>query len=156
MIYTIIWSSVQRDPTRDEIAEVYRVATNVLTWDEQRALDACPPETRELVDAWAQAGRVGEAASVVIEQGLQPAERDAALNRTQLDEPALLNWLSSLETDLDENALAFINAWRASGLPGNPPPGADRFVDRDLDELTAWLDCRRRANTDSDAGRVQG
>lgn len=138
VIYEIIWSVVQRHRTRDEIAEVYRVATDVLTWDEQRALDGCPPETLELLDAWAVAGRFGEAASELIEQRLQPAELDDALTRTQLDEPTLLAWMSSLGTDLNDNTIAFIGAWRTSGLPGNPPPGAYRYTDRDLDELKAW------------------
>lgn len=139
VIYQIIWSVVQRNPTRDEIAEVYRVATDVLTWDEQRALDACPAGTRELLDAWSAAGRIGEAASELIELQLQPAALDDALTRTDLDEPTLLAWMSSLGTDLDGEAIAFIRAWHESGLPGNPPPGAHRYRDRDLDELKAWL-----------------
>lgn len=140
VIYEIIWSVVESRPTRDEIAEVYHVATEVLTWDEQQALDACPPATRELLDAWAAAGRVGEEASTVIELQLQPATLDDALARTRLDEPALLAWLSSLNGEFDDDSIAFIQAWRDRGLPGNPPPGADRYTDRDLDELQTWLD----------------
>jgi hypothetical protein len=140
VIYEIIWSVVERAAGRDEIAQVYRVAKDVLTWDEERALNACPAETRELVDSWAQAGRVGEAAATVIEQRLRPADLDDALSRTQLDEQTLLDWLTSLETDLDDDAITFINAWRSAGLPGNPPSGAIRFTDRDPAEVRAWLD----------------
>lgn len=140
VIYEIIWSVVESNPTRDEIAAVYRVATDVLTWDEQRALDTCPADTRELLDAWAAVGRTGEAASEVIELQLQPAELDDALAHTQLDEPALLSWLSSLNGELDDDSIAFIRSWRERGLPGNPPPGAERYTDRDLDELQTWLD----------------
>jgi hypothetical protein len=139
VIYEIIWSVVERTGG-DEIAQVYRVAKDVLTWDEERALDACPTETRELVETWAQAGRVGEPAAKVIEQRLQPADLDDALSRTQLDEQTLLDWLTSLETDLDDDAISFINTWRSTGLPGNPPSGVVRFTDRDPAELQAWLD----------------
>ena len=140
VIYEIIWSFVERSATQDEIQEVYRVATDLLTWDEQRALDACPAETRELLDAWAGAGRIGEAGSTLIEQQVRPADLDDALARTRLDEPALLAWLSSLDSELDDDTIAFISAWRARGLPGNPPPGAERYRERDVDELATWLD----------------
>jgi hypothetical protein len=33
----------------------------------------------------------------------------------------------------------FIAAWIAAGLPGNPAPGAIRYLDRDPIELQAWL-----------------
>ena len=46
VIYDIFWSVVERSHAEDETAEVYFVAVDVLTWDEQRALDACPAETR--------------------------------------------------------------------------------------------------------------
>lgn len=49
--YEIIWSVVERSADRDEIAQVYRVAKDLLTWDEKRALDACPAETRQLLGA---------------------------------------------------------------------------------------------------------
>ncbi len=140
VIYEIIWSVVDGNAIEDEIAEVYRVAADVLTWDEQQALDACPADTRALLDAWADAGRVGEAASELIEQRLLPAALDDALRRTQLDEPILLAWLSSLESELDDDAIDFINAWRASGLPGNPPTAANRYLERDLVELQTWID----------------
>ena len=140
VIYEIVWSFVERSATQDEIQEVYRVATELLTWDEQRALAACPVETRELLDAWAGAGRVGEAASTLIEQQVQPAALDDALARTKLDEPALLAWLYSLDSALDDDTISFISTWRAKGLPGNPPPGAARYRDRDVDELATWLD----------------
>ncbi len=141
-IYEIIWSVVEGHDVEDEIAEVFRVATDVLTWDEPRALDGCPSETRELLDAWADAGRIGEAASDLIEQRLAPPALDEALRRTQLDEATLLSWLSSLDTCLDDETITFICAWRASGLPGDPPAGAGRYRQRDLAELQAWLDAR--------------
>lgn len=140
VIYEIIWSVVESNHAQDEIAEVYRVATDVLRLDDQRAMDACPTDVRQLLDAWADAGRVGEAASAVIEHRLTPAALDDALEQTQLDEPTLLAWLSSLETALDDDTIAFISAWRANGLPGNPPPQADRYTGRDLNELKTWLD----------------
>jgi hypothetical protein len=140
MIYDIIWSVVERTAGRDEIAQVYRVAKDVLTRDEERALNACPAETRELVEAWAQAGRVGETAATVIEQRVKPADLADALSRTRLDEQTLLDWLASLETDLNDDAIKFINTWRSTGLPGDPPSGAVRFSERDPAELQAWLD----------------
>jgi hypothetical protein len=140
VIYDIIWSVVERNNIEDEIAEVYRVASAVLTWDEHEALDACPADVRELLDAWADAGRVGEAASELIERRLAPRVLDDALERTQLDEPTLLAWASSLDTDLDDDMINFINAWRARGLPGNPPTAASRYLERDLAELQTWLD----------------
>lgn len=140
VIYEIIWAVVELSDTHDEIAQVYRVATDVLTWDEDRALEACPAETRELLDAWADAGRVGESAADLIEQRLCPADLNDALSRTQLDEQTLLAWIASLESDLDDDTIGFINAWRASGLPGNPPPGANRYLERDPAELRSWLE----------------
>jgi hypothetical protein len=114
------------------------VATDVLTWDEERALDACHSETRGLLDAWAAAGRIGEQASAWIAQSLPPAGLDDALSRTQLDEPPLPAWISSLQTALDDDTIAVITAWRASGLPGNPPPGANRYIDRDPGRAETW------------------
>lgn len=140
VIYEMIWSVVELSDTHDEIAQVYRVATDVLTWDEDRALEACPAETRELLDAWADAGRFGESAADLIEQRLHPADLNDALSRTQLDEPTLLAWIESLGTDLDDDTIGFISAWRASGPPGNPPPGASRYLERDPTELRTWLE----------------
>lgn len=139
VIYEIVWSLVDRTGSHDEIQQVYKVAREVLTWDETRALNACPSQKRELLDAWAQAGRIGEAAATVIEQRLRPADLEDATTRTGSDEQTLLAWLESLQTDLDNEAITFINAWRAAGLPGNPPPGASRFTDRDPAELQTWL-----------------
>jgi hypothetical protein len=139
VIYQIIWSVVERAAAPDQIAQVYRVAKDVLTWTQERALEACPAQTRELLDAWAQAGRVGESAATVIEQHLGPADLDDALGRTGLDEQTLLDWLASLQSDLDEDAITFISSWRSTGLPGNPPSGAIRFTGRDPAELRAWL-----------------
>ncbi len=140
VIYKIIWSVVERCPGRDEIQQVYQVARDVLTWDEERALVACPAKTRELLDAWTRAGRVGEAAATVIERRLSPADLADATSRTGLDEHTLLEWLASLRTDLDDDAISFIHDWRSAALPGNPPPGAQRFTDRDPRELQTWLD----------------
>lgn len=140
VIYQIIWAVVERTNTEDEIAEVYQVATDVLSWDEQQALHACPADIRELLDAWANAGRIGEVASNLVEQRLLPAALHDALRRTQLDEPTLLAWASSLESDLDNDMIDFIRAWRASGLPGNPPTAPSRYLQRDLAELRSWLD----------------
>jgi hypothetical protein len=70
---------------------------------------------------------------------LYPAELQDAITRTGLSEQILLDWLASLNTELDDNAVEFITAWRTAGLPGNPPAGADRFTDRDPAELQAWL-----------------
>jgi hypothetical protein len=140
VIHKIVWSIVERTPGEDEIAQIYHAARDVLTWTEPRVLAACPPETRELLDAWAETGRTGEAAGEVIEQRLLPAAVTDAISRTGLVEQTLLDWLASLQTELDDDAIGFINAWRATGLPGNPPPGAERFIDRDSAELLAWLD----------------
>jgi hypothetical protein len=141
VIYEIVWSVVERSDTHDdEIAQVYRVATDILTWDEDRALEACPAETRELLDAWADAGRVGESAADLIEQRLHPADLNDALSQTQLDEPTLLAWIASLDADLDDDMIGFINAWRQNGLPGNPPLGASRYLDRNPAELRSWLE----------------
>jgi hypothetical protein len=57
-----------------------------------------------------------------------------------LEEQTLLEWLESLQTDLDDEAISFINAWRSAGLPGNPPSGASRFTNHDPAGLQAWLD----------------
>jgi hypothetical protein len=103
-------------------------------------LNACPSQTRELLDAWAQAGRIGEAAATVIEHRLRPAGLEDAITRTGLDERTLLEWLESLQTDLDDEAISFINAWRSAGLPGNPPPGASRFTNHDPAGLQTWLE----------------
>lgn len=140
VIHEIVWSLVERTRSHEEIQQVYEVARDVLTWDEPRALDACPCETRELLDAWAQAGRIGEAAATVIEHRLRPADLEDATTRTGLDEHTLLEWIASLQTDLDDEAITFINAWRSAGLPGNPPSGASRFTNRDPAELQTWLD----------------
>lgn len=121
--YEIIWSVAERRPSREEIQQVYRVARDILAWDEERALAACPAGTRVLLDAWAQAGRIREVAATVIEHRLRPTDLADASTRTGVDEDTLLEWLESLQTDPDE-AIAFINAWRSAGLPGNPPPGA--------------------------------
>jgi hypothetical protein len=75
----------------------------------------------------------------VIEHRLRPADLEDAIIRTRLDEHTLLGWLESGPTDLDE-AISFIKAWRSAGLPGNPPPGAFRYLDRDPAELLTWLD----------------
>ncbi len=140
VIYEIIWSIVERTSTPDEIGEVYRVASDVLTWNEQRALDACPADIRGLLDAWADAGRVGEDVAELVERRVQPAEFDDALRRSGLDEPTLLAWLSSLDAFVDDDAIDFINAWRANDLPGDPPPGADRYLHRDPVEVRVWLE----------------
>lgn len=140
VIYEIIWSVVERCDTRDEIAQMYRVATDVLTWGEDRALEACPADTRDLLDAWADAGRLGESAADLIEQRLYPVDVNDALSRTQLDEPSLLAWIAALGTDLGDDTIRFINTWRASALPGNPPPGASRYLERDPSELRTWLE----------------
>ena len=58
---------------------------------------------------------------------------------TGLEETAALAWLDSLDADLDDGVIAFISGWRSAGLPGNPPPGACRFRDRDPAELRGWL-----------------
>jgi hypothetical protein len=67
VVQEIVWSIVERTPGEDEIAKVYHAACDVLTWPESGALAACPSEIRELLDAWAQSGRTGEAAAAVIE-----------------------------------------------------------------------------------------
>lgn len=139
VIYQIIWAQVERHSGPDEIQQVYQVGRDVLTWDEARALAACPPEIRELIDAWALAGRVGEAAATPIEHRLHPRVVQEATDRTGLDENTLLAWLDSLQTDLDEDTITFIKSWRSADLPGNPPPGACRFTDRDPAELRTWL-----------------
>jgi hypothetical protein len=94
VIYEIVWSLAERVLSRDEIRQVYEVAREVLTWEEARALDACPSQTRALLEEWAQLGRVGEAAATVIELRLRPADLQDATTRTGLDEHALLEWLT--------------------------------------------------------------
>ena len=137
-IHHIVWATVQRDPHWDEIVRVYEVTRDVLTWSEQRALDACPADTRRLIEEWADAGRVGEAAAEFIGLDLSPADL-SRLTSTGLDEATALEWLASLQAQ-PEDAVDFIVAWRASGLPGNPPAGADRFSGLDPAELRAWVD----------------
>ncbi len=140
VIYQIIWSLVEGRPGHDEIQRVYRAGCDVLAWDESRALAACPPRIKELLEAWATAGRVGEAAAAVIRHGLAPADLARMTTMTGLEETAALAWLDSLDADLDDEVIAFISAWRSAGLPGNPPPGARRFSDREPIELRGWLD----------------
>lgn len=139
VVYDIIWSAGPRDAGRNETAAMYRAALDVLAWDEDRALRSCPPVTRALLDAWAAAGRVGEEAAEFVAHRLSPTAVADALQRTGLEEQGLIAWLSSLETDLDDDAVAFIRAWRDSGLPGDPPPGAHRFRHRDLADIRDWL-----------------
>lgn len=140
VIHEIVWSIVERTPGGDEIARVYHAARDVLTWTEPRVLGACPAGTRELLRAWAQFGRIGEAAAAVIEARLHPAAVQDAISRTGLAEQTLLDWLASMQTELDDDAIGFITAWHAAGLPGNPPPGAYRFIDRDPAEVRSWLE----------------
>ncbi len=140
VIYQLIWSHAGADRAHDQIQQMYRTARDLLTWPEAAALNACPAEVSDLLTAWAEVGRVGEAASTVIEHRIRPGELQAALRRTGPDEQTLLAWLDSLQTELTEDALRFIEAWRSAGLPGDPPPGASRFADRDPGELRAWID----------------
>jgi hypothetical protein len=140
VIHEIVWAMVAPDRTHDEIRRVYEVARDVLTWDEARALAACPPATRHLLDAWAEAGRIGEAAAAVLAHRLDPDEVAIAMSQLGLDEAALVAWLDSLQSGLDDDVIAFISAWHEAGLPGDPPPDAYRFDGRHPAEVRAWLD----------------
>ena len=48
--------------------------------------------------------------------------------------------MTALEEDLDDETIDFITAWRARGLPGNPPTAPSRYLERDLGALQTWLD----------------
>ncbi len=136
-IYRLIGAPLEDGPGVSEL--MFEAAREVFTWDEERALAACPAKVRDLIDAWAAFGRVGEAASPFIERRLTPG-KIAQLTGIGLDEPTAVAWYDSLHGDVDDDAIAFITAWRAARLPGDPPPGATRFTHRDLSELRDWLD----------------
>lgn len=140
VVYSIVWSVVDPANPEDQIGEFYRAATEVLTWDEERALRECPPDIRALLDAWAANGRTGEEASAVVEFRLTPTTLSDAQNRTGLDEATLLAWLSALHGMYDDATLEAIRRWNELGLPGNPPPEPRRFMQRNLEELNAFVD----------------
>lgn len=138
-IYELIWEHTDRR-SGSEVAAVYRAARDAFGWDEDAAMAACPAELRGLLDQWAAAGRTGEAASAFVKLRITPGQLDGFMQSTGLDEARALAWLDSLGTDPDQDAIAFVNAWRDSDLPGDPPVGADRFRDRDPRELRRWLE----------------
>jgi hypothetical protein len=74
-----------------------------------------------------------------VERRWSPSEFGRFTAVTGLDEDAALAWLDSLTTDDVDAAARFVRRWQAADLPGNPPPGAYRFADRDPAELRAWL-----------------
>ena len=136
-IHDIVWAQVAPQRRSDEIVAVYQATLEVLTWSEQQALDACPSDTRRLIDEWAAAGRTGESAGEFIDRDLSPTELEHLTTATGTDEATALAWLASLQAEPDE-AIDFIVAWHAAGLPGDPPAGAERFIGRDLAEIAAW------------------
>lgn len=138
-IYELIWKHTEQ--SRDsEIAAVYRAARSVFDWDEDTALAACPVELRGLLEEWAAADRIGEAASPFVERRITPGQLNRFMHGTGLDESRALAWLDSLGTAPDEDTIAFIAAWRAANLPGDPPIAASGYRDRDPGELRRWLD----------------
>lgn len=148
-IHELIWERTEQSDhhgtnaahqsEHSELVAVYRAAHTVFGWDEEAALAACPAELRGLLDAWAAAGRVGEAAGPFVERHLTPGQLDRFMQGTGLDDVQALAWLHSLD-DLDEDAIAFVTAWRAAGIPGNPPADAYWLRERDPAELRQWLD----------------
>jgi hypothetical protein len=138
-IYELVSAHAER--RRDsEGAAVYRAARTVFGWDEDTAIAACPAHLRGLLDDWAAVGRIGENAGAFVESRLTPGLLDQLRRSTGLDEARALAWLDSLGTDVDDETIAFITRWRAAGLPGDPPTGADRFLGREPQELRRWLD----------------
>lgn len=138
-VYELIWAHTERD-RRDEVAAVYRAARDVFGWDEDAAISACPRELRELIEAWAAEGRTGEAAGAFVQSRVSPDQLERFTRNAGLDEARALAWLDSLGADADDGAAAFVAAWRDADLPGDPPAGAGRFRDRDLQELRRWLE----------------
>jgi len=133
-----MWSITEDGP--DVVADTYRAALDVQTWDAARVRSACSPEVRGVLDAWGARGRSGEAVARFVEWRLAPDAVDRLTAATGVDEPTALAWLTSLETDDLDAAAATITAWRAAGLPGDPPPAAHRWAGRDTVELRRWLE----------------
>lgn len=139
VIYALIWEHTEHR-RGSEVVAVYRAARTVFGWDEDTALAACPDKVRGLVQQWAAAGRVGEAAGPVLERRIAPDRLDSLLRATGLDEERALAWLDSLGGEADDETIAFIAAWRTAGMPGDPPASAGEYRGRDLGELRRWLD----------------
>jgi hypothetical protein len=138
-VYDLIWEHAERRTGSDVVA-VYHAARTVLGWDEDTAVTACPHDLRELLQQWASAGRAGEAAGPLVERRINPDQLNRFVQGSGLDEASALAWLDSLGCEPDDEAIAFITAWRAAGLPGDPPPHAGEYRGRDVIELRRWLD----------------
>ena len=138
-VYDLVWKHTERRGD-SEAAAVYRAARAVLAWDEDTAVAACSSELRDLLDDWAVAGRIGEAAGAFVELRMSPRRLDEFMRRAGLDETRVLGWLHSLGTDPDDETIAFFTAWRDADLSGDPPTGLYRFRDRDPGELRRWLE----------------
>ncbi|GAB2468927.1 hypothetical protein [Jatrophihabitans fulvus] len=152
-VHEIVWAEVERRRGDDwfrtrearrphtEQVQVFEATRELTRWDEDRFLAACPDELRQLLDAWAAEGHTGEPVARLVGRRIRPDQLRRAQDRTGLDAAALLDWLDSTEGDPeDDDLLDFVTAWREAGLPGDPPPGAERFREFDLSELRAWLD----------------
>jgi hypothetical protein len=137
-VYKLVWEHAKHR-RGSEVAAVYRAARTVFGWDEDTAHAACPAELRSLLEQWAAVGRLGEAAGPFVEQHVTPSQFERVRQGAALDEVRALAWLNSLDAEPDEDTIAFITAWRAAGLPGDPPTAADRYRGRDLSELHRWL-----------------
>ena len=138
-IYQLLWSLIEQW-TADEVAAIYRTALDVLSWPEDRAFAACPEPQRTLMERWANADCVGEDVSHYLERNLSPDDVVRLTVGTGLDEETALAWLESLSADDIDQAVDFIVAWHAADLPGDPPPGAERYREHDPNELRRWLD----------------
>jgi hypothetical protein len=125
---------------RDDCAGFTVAARELLSWPEERVWEWWSGPDADAARAWRLRGVIGEAASPLVRAGLGPAElAELTGGEAGLTEARAVAWCEAVG-ETGPAAVARIRAWRALGLPAEPPAGGDRVLARMAPEHVAgWL-----------------
>ena len=127
----------------DSTAEpVTRAVGEMMSWNEEQLWDRWEGPHAEAAAGWRRVGRVGDEAADVVLAGLRPSDIAALTGDGAggvLTEEQAVAWAHAVGATGDEAVLR-IRAWRALGLPADPPEGLGR-MDEDMtpDAVAEWL-----------------
>jgi hypothetical protein len=126
---------------RDDCAGITEAARDVLAWSQEQVWDWWNGPNAEAARAWRRHGRIGEAVAGLVRTGLGPAELAALTDRAAgLTEAQAVGWCDAVG-ETGAAAVVRIRAWRAIGLPADPPDGLDQVLTGMApDHVAGWLD----------------
>lgn len=123
-------------------AAMVRAAADLLSWREEDLWSWWAGPTATVARAWRERGRAGDDAAAVVLAGLGPEHVGTLTAPTGrggegLTEAQAVAWALTVDEEHDEDAgaardvVARVRAWRALGLPDDPPP--------ELAGLASWM-----------------